>query len=58
MSDRWDVPSEKLRRMAEGKNTANLRACSSCPHWHPKGELCAYPLFPSGEQTGFCECRS
>lgn len=43
VSERWDVPSEKLKKIASLESSPMLRACSSCPHRHPKGELCAWP---------------
>lgn len=44
MPDRWDVPSEKLRRIAATAIAPSFRECPSCCHRHAKGDLCGYQL--------------
>lgn len=56
MTDRWDVPSDKLRKIAATKNTPSMRTpCAKCGHRHPRGELCGLQVDTLGQ--GFCRCK-
>lgn len=51
--ERWDVPSDRLRRIASAESAPQFRECGGCHHRHPAGERCGYPI---GDNT--CRCRS
>lgn len=55
--ERWDVPSERLKRIAGAKEAPLFRECSRCPHRHAKGERCGYPT-ESAPVPRVCECTS
>jgi hypothetical protein len=56
--ERWDVPSPKLAAIAAAGNTPLLRDCPGCPHRHPKGERCGYPIDPYSLDPRTCRCSS
>lgn len=53
--ERWDVPSERLRRVAALEPFPLARECPRCHHRHPKGERCGYQV--KYATTDFCGCR-
>jgi len=53
--ERWDVPSSRLARLANGTATPGMRECPSCMHRHPQGERCSYPA--SKNDLRGCPCE-
>ena len=54
MSEPWDKPSERLKRIASYKPLPMFRECGWCFHRHPQGERCGHYTF-DGSET--CACR-
>lgn len=52
--ERWDVPSERLRRIASADGAPQFRECGACKHRHPKRERCGYPV----EGNRACRCMA
>ena len=55
--ERWDVPSERLKRIAGATSAPQFRECPRCPHRHPKAERCGYPV-EQAPVARVCECVS
>ncbi len=59
MSDeRWDVPDERLARIASRAEHPPFRLCGHCDHRHPRGEECGYQHDPRYSGNPTCKCRS
>ena len=55
MSDeRWDVPSDRLARIAASEIPPHMRECKHCTHRHPKGEMCGRP---NADYSATCRCK-
>lgn len=52
MTDRWDVPDERLARIASRPEEPRFRECPHCHHRHAKGETCGYQNAESA-----CRCK-
>lgn len=53
-TERWDVPSDRLKRIASSKSAPHLRECPMCTHRHETGQACGYQKTPSAPAV--CRC--
>lgn len=50
--ERWDVPSERLRRIASAEIAPQFRECAMCGHRHQRRGRCGYPI--EGDRACMC----
>jgi hypothetical protein len=53
--ERWDVPSERLKKLVALKNTPSMEPCPACPHRaHPGLNYCGIEMRAYGMEI--CRC--